>query len=231
VEERRSTVHNAVIRPDVPGRVDEGVQSVLLTDRDLPVRLYYRLDVTEDARRRAAGIRSITDLAILDALLTLPEGMEVPLASIGGREQRILGRLPRLGVLTQHEGRVTRLARAPLQVARAEVAVRRSWSAAFRQVREFSQYAERVLLCPSPPDADALLEASYSGVGVAVSSGSGWNWLLEPAKFVVQEHSPARWCFAESIYELHLSSSHLQRPTSGGTTPAVQPNAGARRAR
>ncbi|MFI9453371.1 hypothetical protein [Amycolatopsis sp. NPDC052450] len=220
-------MHNAVIEPDAPGWVDKGVQSVLLTGRDLPVRLYYRVDDAEDSRRHAAGIRSITDLAILDALLTLPEGLDVPMTSLAGREQRILSRLPPVGVLTQHEGRITRIARAPLQVVRAEVAVSRSWLAAFRRVREFSQYAERVLLSASPLDADALLEASYSGVGVAVGSDSGWDWQLEPAKFVVQEHSAARWSFAESIYELHLSRSQPRPATGKSATPAVLPTDGA----
>ncbi|ADJ49036.1 hypothetical protein AMES_7211 [Amycolatopsis mediterranei S699] len=167
---------------------------------------HYLLDRREHERRQLAELGSLDDLAALDAMLELPEEADISRESVSGRVQRIVARLPESAV-SQSEDRLRRLARHPVRVERITVAVRRSWTAALQRVLEFSQFAERVLVCTSSPTHEQVLEASYNGVGVALEGDDG-NWVLEPDAFVVQQHSAARWAFAERVYALHLSCSN-----------------------
>lgn len=166
---------------------------------------HYRLERTEHERRARAGVGYLHDLASLDAMLVLPEDSEIPREAVSGRIQRIVARLPQAVVLQDRDS-LRRLARPPVRVERVTVAVRRSWRAALHRVLEFSQFAERVLLCRSIPTDEQVLEASYFGVGV-ILEGEDRNWVLEPEAFVVRQHSAARWAFAERVYNLHLSTT------------------------
>lgn len=167
---------------------------------------HYRLERSEHERRQRAGVGHLHDLAALDAMLVLPEDSVIPRQSVTGRIQRIVARLPQ-AVVSQNGDSLRRLARPPVRVERVTVTVRRSWTAALHRVLEFSQFAERVLLCRSVPTDEQVLEASYCGVGVALEEEDRNYWVLEPDAFVVRQHSAARWAFAERVYDLHLSTT------------------------
>ncbi|MBE1577654.1 hypothetical protein H4W30_004714 [Amycolatopsis roodepoortensis] len=179
----------------------------------------YRLDVDEHGRRQSEGVCDLTDLSALDALLTLPEGAAVARQAVSARVQRIVERLPQ-AIVSRDSQHLCRLARTPVTVDCVSVTVQRSWSAALHRVLEFSQYAERVLVCRSSPDTEQVLEASYWGVGITVPTNAGWDWLIEPAAFVVKHHSAARWEFAEQIYGLHLSQPNEPASLSSAASPS-----------
>lgn len=183
---------------------DDVTSSTLLPGPGPAVAAHYRLDLHEHTRRQDEGLRGVTSLSALDTLLTLPIDVEIPVASLAERTRRIASRLP-VGTVTRTAQMIRRLARPPLRVDRVTVYARSSWSTSLYKALEFSQLAERALLCSAEPTDEQVLEASYHGVGVAVRSSDCWTWLVEPAPFVVRQHSAARWAFAEKVYEMHLS--------------------------
>lgn len=183
-----------------------------LPGKGIAATAHYRLERSEHERRRRAGLGYLHDLAALDAMLVLPEDAVIPRESVTERVQRIVARLPQ-AVVSQNGDSLRRLARPPVRVERVTVSVRRSWMAALHRVLEFSQFAERVLLCRSSPTDEQVLEASYCGVGVALEGEDQNCWVLEPDAFVVRQHSAARWVFAERVYDLHLSTT--SRPAAG----------------
>jgi hypothetical protein len=148
----------------------------------------------------------VTDLSALDTLLSLPVDADIPVESISERTRRITSRLPS-GAVARSDRTIRRLVRIPLRVTRITVYARSGWSSPLRRVLEFSQLAERALLCAAQPKDEQVLEASFHGVGVAVPHQDTWAWLVEPAPFVVRQHSAARWAFAEKVYEMHLAQS------------------------
>jgi len=185
---------------------NDGASSAPLTGPGPSVTAHYHLDLQEHRRRQDTGLRGVTDLSILDTLLSLPLDADIPVESITQRTLRITSRLPS-GAVARTDRTIRRLVQAPLRVNQVTVQVRSGWSSPLHRVLEFSQLAERALLCATPPKDEQLLEASFHGVGVAVPDRGEWAWLVEPTPFVVRQHSAARWAFAEKVYEMHLARS------------------------
>lgn len=182
----------------------DGTSSASLMGPGPSASVHYHLDLDEHLRRQAVGLRGVTDLSALDTLLSLPVDADIPVDSVSERSRRITSRLPS-GAVSRSDRTIRRLVRTPLRVTRVTVHARSGWSSPLRRVLEFSQLAERALLCGTPPKDEQVLEASFHGVGVAVPEGGEWMWLVEPAPFVVRQHSAARWAFVEKVYELHLA--------------------------
>lgn len=184
----------------------DGTSSTPLTGPGPSATAHYHLDEDEHVRRQDAELRGVTDLSALDTLLSLPVGEDIPVDSISERTRRITSRLPP-GAVAWSDLTIRRLVRTPLRVTRVTVHARSGWSSPLRRVLEFSQLAERAVLCATPPNDEQVLEASFHGVGVAVPEQGRWAWLVEPAPFVVRQHSAARWAFAEKVYDMHLAQN------------------------
>lgn len=161
----------------------------------------FRLDTGEDRRRRLVGLGGLTDLALLDSLLSLPIGLPVPVGRLGAGALGDLRRAPD-GVVRQTSEGVVRLARPPLALERIIVRAGRDWRRALRRACEFGRRVERVIDVLEPPrDLDELrLHASYYGVGV-LSDGER---LVDPEP-VPRRHTAVRWRFAERVYERLLA--------------------------
>ncbi|GAB3807160.1 hypothetical protein [Micromonospora zhanjiangensis] len=160
--------------------------------------LAFRRDRAELARR--GGGPAICGLDQLDALMNLPAGLPVPVASVPAGDRRLLRRLP-AGSLDWSGASVTRRVVPPLVPLLAMVRAR-TWSAGLRAASRFGAYCPRLMMVPAlPVDAEhALAQASFYGVGVAVTDRGQPRIVLESEPLADWQPTPAWWWFAEEVY-------------------------------
>ncbi len=163
--------------------------------------IVFRPDQAEIARRAGAGQPAITDLATLDALLNLPLDLPVPRDGLHVRERAALRRLPPGAIESDPAGQIVRRTRPPLLVVLALVSVN-TWETGIRAAAEYNQYCRCAMLLPGEPaELDAMLQASFYGVGVGVAArNADVRELLPPGPFTRRAMNPAHWAFAEHVY-------------------------------
>lgn len=172
----------------------------------------FRTDVTEIARRRACSLGSLTELALLDALLGLPVGLPVAVADLTDVERRRLDRVP-AGAVDRAAGQLVRRAVAPVSVQLAVVGAR-DWRLGLKRAGQFAPFCARAILLPTLPAdaADLEAEASYYGVGVCRFVERQLQMLIEPRPYVRNRHTAAQWWFAEQAFEQFTESEIADEP-------------------
>lgn len=168
-----------------------------------------RLDIAEHERRRAAGLGDVPSLDVLDALMCVPEGVDVPVADLGPVTLSHLRRAPAGCVMWVNGGwALRRLAVMPLSV---ELVIVRStsWRAAIRRAAAFSPFATRVVLLDRLPSSwpAGSFDAVACGVGVWANHDGAVVEYVAPEPFQLRWVKPARWRFAERAYGEWLRSS------------------------
>jgi hypothetical protein len=162
-----------------------------------------QVDHAEHARRQAAGLGALTNLGTLDLLMTLPEGMAVPVATLSDSQRRALRRLP-AGTVTTADQQVTRLAVRPVRAVLATVRGRCSRTS-LERASKFAPFCSRRVLTRVRPDLETLIEYDFYGVGVTYQHADGAEESLSsPRPWVPQRHTPAGWWFAERAYDMWL---------------------------
>lgn len=163
---------------------------------NMRAHLVYSLDEIEVARRRAVGLGAIADRAVLDALMSLPIGMPVPVASLSDRDARLVRRAPR-GAVEVRAGVVTRRAVSPVVPHLATVPAK-AWRLGLVKAGRFAPFCSRSMrLERRPRDAeDAFMQASFWGVGIVLPEGE----MVTPEPHVRHRHTAAYWWFSEQLY-------------------------------
>jgi hypothetical protein len=173
----------------------------------------------EVRRRSAVRLGAVDSRALLTVLHDLPTRLPVPLRSLDAHALRLLRTAPP-GVVDvdDDEGTAVRLL-AP--AARVELVLTpgphgtapAAWDEAVRDASQFAPFCARGVLLArrdgpeghaftqSDPHLDLLLlKARFYGVGVAEHGLPGPDWLLAPAPYRPQRHSPAQWLFHEQAW-------------------------------
>lgn len=173
---------------------------------DTSVGLAYLPDREEIARRRSAGLGSITRMDVLDVLTGLPAGMPVAVDGLTDRERRRLRQAPD-GLVEMGPTVCTRLAVPPVS-AQFVVVASRTWREGLRTAGQFAPYCARAMLLRSVPDDldDARMQAAYFGIGICVFDSDGLQMLVDPEPYVRKRHSCGQWWFAEELYRQIIAS-------------------------
>ncbi len=188
--------------PGLPATVP-GIRGCLLGVEAL---LFLGLDEHEHWRRRAAGLTTVCDRDSLRLLSRLPHGEAVRVADLTDVERRSLRRLPR-GVAEVAEGRVTRLAIAPVAI-RLAIVIDDVLDRGLDRASRFAPFAPRLLVLTGPPDdlAWAQAEARFYGIGLAMAGDDGMVMLAhpEPAR---RSAGPVTWRVREEAYAAFLAAA------------------------
>lgn len=163
---------------------------------------------TELARRGPEN-PGVASLDTYNILKELPIGAAQPEAAFSSYEWRLLRRAHwavSFDLASNGEATVTRYARPPVSVKRANI-FGSSWMAALNRASRFAPYCERRIVLPRLPDDEIhlALEASYLGVGVAVQVGTDGHAgsledIVPAAPFLAMKLTGAAWKFAETVY-------------------------------
>jgi hypothetical protein len=160
----------------------------------------HRTDDREDDRRRQAGVGHLDSIELLNALMDLPPGPTVPLSLIRSSTLAVLRRAPE-GVVRFTSSGVIRLATPPVTPLLA-VVHSAQWRDGLERASRFAAYCPRMLVVRElPSNADeALAEASWYGIGVAVGPRSTPTTVLEPEPLADWQPTVAWWRFCERVY-------------------------------
>ncbi len=139
-------------------------------------------------------------MELLDALMGLPARAAVPLSSMSSSSLGVLRRSPR-GIVRFTSSSVTRLAVPPVTPVLAIVHSAR-WRDGLERASRYAAYCPRMLVVRElPANADeALAEASWYGIGVAVGPRSAPTTVLEPEPLADWQPTVAWWRFCERVY-------------------------------
>lgn len=167
------------------------------------------VDGAEDARRSAIGLGGVTSLGLLDALMCLPAGADVPVEDIGETALWFLRRAP-VGVVIWSPDicRVRRLA-VPVVAVPLVLVCTGAWRGGLRRASAFEPFAQRVLLLDRMPISwpNSAWEAAAIGVGVWARQSDGRIVeLVAPAAFEQRFTKPAGWRFRERAYATWVTS-------------------------
>ncbi|MFH8656297.1 hypothetical protein [Streptomyces afghaniensis] len=181
----------------------------------------------DEVRRRSdAGLGAVDSRALLTVLYDLPMGLPVPLGSLDTYALRVLHAAPPGVVDIGTDENLTSAVRRLVPATRVELVLvhgpdgipPREWDSAVRDASQFAPFCARGVVVSKTaasehaeesafPDLDLdpaldllLLKARFYGVGVATQSPQGLRWLLEPAPYRPQRHSPAQWLFHEQAW-------------------------------
>lgn len=149
-----------------------------------------------------AGDRVLgTRLGVYEVLQALPLGQWVPVDSLSDRERRILPAVP-TWTRVRKNGRLLRLADLPV---RLDLLVVRSgaWNDAVGRAGALGPLAPRMALCAPVREEEidlACMEASFLGVGLAVTSGEGVRVLVPPCQGVPESMASLHWRLAERVF-------------------------------
>jgi len=161
------------------------------------------LNAAEHERRQTASLDGITSPAVLDLLMQLPVGFPVPVGALEVRDQGLLRKVP-AGVVhvDYRHGRpahVTRMAVKPATVDLAVVEGRLN-DTTLGRATGFAPFCRRMILTPTRPSADRLIEADFWGVGVALDRSGDHEVLVDPKPWQPMRHTAAGWVFIERVY-------------------------------
>ncbi|WP_143466805.1 hypothetical protein [Lentzea kentuckyensis] len=193
-------------------QVKPGTALELKDSRSSRVRIFgttativHRRDDVEHERRRSCGLADIKSMELLDVLLDLPVGAAIPRSSLSPAVLRVLHRAPD-GVVQFNDTSVTRLAAQAVTPVLA-VVYASSWRDGLERASEFASYLPRMFVVPEAPSSseEALAEASWYGVGVAVGPRSAPTTVLEPEPLADWQPTTAWWWFCEQVYRHTLN--------------------------
>jgi|SRR5215470_3825588 len=160
----------------------------------------YRRDDVEWCRRGDSS--PILALDVLDTLMTLPAGLEVPVAAVARADRRLLRGLPP-GSLDWSATTVTRLV-VPALTPLLAVVRSTGWLDGLRAASRFAAYCRRLVIVPAVPAerGTALAQAAVYGIGVAVADEAGDPQIVvEPEPLPPDwQPTPAFWWFTEEVY-------------------------------
>lgn len=202
-----------VVRDRVPAVIGRGFDEELVVDGARAAGgqgdAIVRLNNEEHARRQRAGVGALTDLYLLDQLMTLPLGHEVRINDIAN-DRSLLTRQPP-GVIDMSTRGIRRLAVPPLEVRLVIVRSSR-WRDGLRKAAAFEPFTQRVLLLPSALRnlSTVLWEADLLGVGVWTGTVDEPEQHLAPAPWHRQYVKAAGWRFAERAYAAWLKAMNRQ---------------------
>ena len=168
---------------------------------------FVRVNQTEVERRAASGLTQVPYTPLLDALLGLPSGAEVPWGCLGNRVRRVLAAAPE-GVVYIGEAGVRRLLTPPVAVTAVVVPLTSRWSTTLRRAASFGRVAPTWLSLRREPTREELLEADFVGVGVWVEGQKCRppRERLAPSP-VQQRFNASLWAFYERAYDVWLTDA------------------------
>lgn len=170
----------------------------------------FRVADGEHERRLASGLGAVTSLAVLDALMCLPPGMDVRAVDLGDVSRAHLrGAPPGCVEWRDRDATLRRLAVLPGEVSLVIVPAT-GWRSGLVRAAAFAPFAARVVRLDKLParwPAPAW-EAVSAGVGVWAPGGDGeFVEFVPPTPFVARFAKPARWRFVERAYRRWLTTS------------------------
>jgi hypothetical protein len=165
-----------------------------------------RVDAEEHERRVAAGLGAITDLWLLDRLLTLPLCETIQWADLADHDVDLFRR-SHSGVVKRSAHGIRRLMVPAVDVSLVVVRQTR-WRVGLRAAAAFEPFAQRVLLIPNPPRelSSVLWEADFLGVGIWTGTIDAPEQLLAPGPWKRRYVKGAGWRFAERAYGMWLNA-------------------------
>lgn len=163
------------------------------------VDIVIRLDGAEIDRRRDAGIEALLDRDLMEALASLPYGIEVPWDSLDPVLHPVLDQAPEI-VLRKSSTNVSRLYQPPLWVV-GVLKRTRSWMRGLEAISLFAPHAPRGLIVMGDGSLNETLSNAHRiGVGIAHKArGSETKLLTRPSARYVRSGS-AQWLFSEAVY-------------------------------
>lgn len=178
-----------------------GTQARVLSVEGAEALCFYRLDDAEHERRKRVSAARLDEMGALEALLALPVGVRVPLASLDRRARREVVALP-AGSVVRDARSVIRQAVRPL---RMDLAVVRAsgWRSGLEAAGRFAPVCRRAMVLKRLPAEthELLLEANFYGVGVFVGADDGMEMVLEPRDYRPVRHTAAAWWYVEELYQ------------------------------
>lgn len=171
--------------------------SVRLYSRRVDVVI--RLDHSEIDRRRDAGIEALPDRDLMEALTSLPHGIEVPWDSLDPVVHPVLDQAPEV-VLRKNPTHVERLYRPPLWVV-GVLKRTRSWMRGLEAISLFAPHGPRGLVVMGDGSLNEMLsDAQRIGVGIAYKArGAETKLLTRPSARHIRSGA-AQWLFSEAVY-------------------------------
>ncbi len=164
-----------------------------------------RLDRQEVGRRRDVGLAAVLEPRLLEAMSSLPLGIEVPLPGIDPLLVAVLDSAP-AGVIEIGDDYLRRLLKPVVDV---ELVIVESKMGSFplAAAAGFAADAPRSIVMPEPPsDLWLLREAEAYGVGVVVDTASP-NVLVVPSFERRGKPSPRHWWFLETVYDRWIANT------------------------
>lgn len=160
------------------------------------------IDTVEHQRRQAAGQagRVLGGMGILDALLQLPEQVNVRLDQI---DPAVLAEARRSAAALDFPSADTvRRVGRPAASAALFTLTTSDWRRGLAQLHRLAAYCPRRLYLTTLPRSVGLLrlEASYWGIGVTLQRSGGDEELLVPGQYSPSRYSGAAWAFDEALY-------------------------------
>jgi hypothetical protein len=168
-------------------------------------------DLSEQARRREAGLGAVTSLWLLDAVMSLPWGVPVRLSDLSESTWEHLRVAPD-GVVAIDADWITRLLSPPLTVV-AAVVRDVGWRRPLQRVGQFTPFAQRVIVLDKVPPLRLIWEAQVTGVGVWSIENGCLAEVCAPEPFKQRYWKPAGWRFAERAY----AASLIAKPPFGSS--------------
>lgn len=167
----------------------------------------HRRDDVEHERRRRRNLADVSSMELLDVLMDLPIGAAVPRSALAPATLRVLRGAPD-GVVQVDNVSVTRLA-APAVTPVLAVVYASRWRDGLERASEFASYLPRMFVVPEAPAnaEEALAEASWYGIGVAVGPRSAPTTVLEPEPLDDWQPTTAWWWFCEQVYRHSVDGS------------------------
>ncbi|MEU3544859.1 hypothetical protein [Streptomyces paromomycinus] len=196
-----SQTAGAAVRSAAAELLPADARSVSLKLWGLSALVFYRWDEAECARRRAVGAAPLDRLAVLETLLGLPPGQQVPLAALSEAQRAAVRALPR-GVCDLDRRYVVRRAVRPLTVDLAVVRCTGSgWRRGLARAGRFAPFCARALLVDGPvaEGEELWMQAAFYGIGLLRPSFAGVDLVLEPRPYRPQRHTAAAWAFVEEL--------------------------------
>jgi hypothetical protein len=190
--DRLTIVRDGAVRPT--GMADDALLAV---------------DHVEHDRRLAVGCGPVTNRRVLNALLDIPLGTEIPISSIDPDHTEALFDLAPPGTVQWRDQTVIRLLR-PAAFVVAALIHGRGWRDPLRRAAGYARgYTQAVMMTDQQPRAfhTKSWEADFCDVGVWIRSDAETKELIPPTPFRPRRIGVTWWRFHETAYQRWLAQS------------------------